>query len=267
MRLPRLWRGPCGCGSPPRGMKAGSCSPCAGRFASFLPPEAVRALFQTLGSLPNIAANWNMAPTQPAMVIRRLPANLRAPAGSAALGPSPAFAKSAKGPRPAPINARSETAATRPDVSKRPGPPPLHRAGGRVLRMAHPAGRQAALRHRPAGRHAACLRRRMGKLDAAGGARRCAALHPHHRRQRHHGHAPRAHAGDPGARRLARLVGRDGRRSHAPSCAPPARTCCNSGRLSSRQQRAQQRGRSAGPGGTIPEPRLPATHRKGENPA
>ncbi|HEY5300411.1 MAG TPA: SOS response-associated peptidase [Acetobacteraceae bacterium] len=44
-----------------------------GRFASFLPPEAVRVLFRTTDPLVNHAASWNVAPTQPALVIRRHP--------------------------------------------------------------------------------------------------------------------------------------------------------------------------------------------------
>jgi putative SOS response-associated peptidase YedK len=44
-----------------------------GRFASQLPPEFIARLFSTTGELPNIAANWNVAPTHAAMVIRRHP--------------------------------------------------------------------------------------------------------------------------------------------------------------------------------------------------
>ena len=40
-----------------------------GRFASFLPPDAIRALFGTSGAPPNHAANYNVAPTQPVAVI------------------------------------------------------------------------------------------------------------------------------------------------------------------------------------------------------
>jgi putative SOS response-associated peptidase YedK len=41
-----------------------------GRFASFKPPEAIRGLFRTTNPLPNVAASWNVAPSQDAMVIR-----------------------------------------------------------------------------------------------------------------------------------------------------------------------------------------------------
>jgi hypothetical protein len=43
-----------------------------GRCASSLPPEGIARLFGGAGA-PNIAPNWNMAPTQSAMVIRRRP--------------------------------------------------------------------------------------------------------------------------------------------------------------------------------------------------
>ena len=44
-----------------------------GRLASSLPPEAIRALFRTTGPSPNLGPSWNVAPSQPAMVIRRHP--------------------------------------------------------------------------------------------------------------------------------------------------------------------------------------------------
>ncbi len=44
-----------------------------GRFASQLPSKLIRRLFTTIGDVPNLAPNWNVAPTQSAMVIRRHP--------------------------------------------------------------------------------------------------------------------------------------------------------------------------------------------------
>ena len=44
-----------------------------GRFAAQLPPEFIRRLFTTKGDLPNLGPKWNVAPIQPAMVIRRHP--------------------------------------------------------------------------------------------------------------------------------------------------------------------------------------------------
>ena len=44
-----------------------------GRYASFLPAEAMARLFHTLNRLPNFSPTWNMAPTQDAMVVRRHP--------------------------------------------------------------------------------------------------------------------------------------------------------------------------------------------------
>jgi putative SOS response-associated peptidase YedK len=41
-----------------------------GRYASFLPPEAIARLFGTRNPLPNIKLTWNMAPSPGAMVIR-----------------------------------------------------------------------------------------------------------------------------------------------------------------------------------------------------
>jgi putative SOS response-associated peptidase YedK len=49
-----------------------------GRFAAQFPPEFIHRLFATTGDLRNLGPNWNVAPTQPAKVIRR---HLRAVSG------------------------------------------------------------------------------------------------------------------------------------------------------------------------------------------
>jgi hypothetical protein len=46
--------------------------PICGRYASFLPVEAL-ASFGTVNLLPNLAPSWNVAPTQGAAVVRRHP--------------------------------------------------------------------------------------------------------------------------------------------------------------------------------------------------
>lgn len=51
-------------------------SPCpgtamCGRYAAFLPAEAVAGLFRTVNLLPNVAPSWNKVPTQSEMVVRR----------------------------------------------------------------------------------------------------------------------------------------------------------------------------------------------------
>jgi putative SOS response-associated peptidase YedK len=38
-----------------------------GRYASFLPAEAIAQLFSTANPLPNVAPSWNVAPTQNAL--------------------------------------------------------------------------------------------------------------------------------------------------------------------------------------------------------
>ena len=81
-----------------------------GRFAAQLPPEFIRRLFRTNGDVPNIAASWNVAPTQPAMVVR-----LNRDTGERSLdvlrwGLVPFFTKDLKKAE-RPINARAETVA------------------------------------------------------------------------------------------------------------------------------------------------------------
>ena len=72
-----------------------------GRYASFLPAEAVARLFHTVNPLPNFPPTWNMAPTQDAMVVRHL----------LKWGLLPYFTKDPVHAR-RPINARAETVAT-----------------------------------------------------------------------------------------------------------------------------------------------------------
>jgi hypothetical protein len=42
-----------------------------GRYASFLPAEAVARPFHTVNPIPILPPTWNMAPTNDAMVARR----------------------------------------------------------------------------------------------------------------------------------------------------------------------------------------------------
>ena len=83
-----------------------------GRFASYLPPDAIRALFGTSGPVPNTAPSWNMAPTNNAMVIRRHPETGERRLDLLRWGLIPSWTKDLKAARVQPINARSETAGT-----------------------------------------------------------------------------------------------------------------------------------------------------------
>jgi putative SOS response-associated peptidase YedK len=82
-----------------------------GRYASHLPPEEIARLFSTVGELPNIGPNWNLAPTDPAMVIRRHPASGERRLDLLRWGLVPHFTKDLKAAK-RPIDARAETAAT-----------------------------------------------------------------------------------------------------------------------------------------------------------
>jgi len=81
-----------------------------GRYASYLPPEAVARLFRTVNPVPNIAPNWNVAPTQPALAVRRHPESGARHLDVLSWGLLPFFTKEAKGAK-RPINARAETVA------------------------------------------------------------------------------------------------------------------------------------------------------------
>lgn len=84
-----------------------------GRYATLLPPDAMRALFRTVNPPPNFAPTWNMAPSRPAPVVRLHPQTRERHLDLLTWGLVPHWAKDPKATRQ-PINARSETAATTP---------------------------------------------------------------------------------------------------------------------------------------------------------
>lgn len=82
-----------------------------GRYASFLPAEALRAMFQTVNPMPNWEPTWNMAPTRNAPVVRPHPETRARHLDLLRWGLVPHWAKDPKSVRQ-PINARSETLAS-----------------------------------------------------------------------------------------------------------------------------------------------------------
>ena len=81
-----------------------------GRYASFLPAEAIARIFGTVNPLPNFAPSWNVAPTQDAAVVRRHPETGARHLDLLKWGLLPYWTKEpTRAQRP--INARSETAA------------------------------------------------------------------------------------------------------------------------------------------------------------
>jgi putative SOS response-associated peptidase YedK len=82
-----------------------------GRYASFLPPEALARIFGTTNPLPNLRPTWNMAPTQNAPVVRRHPETGERHLDLLTWGLVPSFTKDLKAARK-PINARAETVAS-----------------------------------------------------------------------------------------------------------------------------------------------------------
>jgi putative SOS response-associated peptidase YedK len=84
-----------------------------GRYAAFLPAEAIVALFQTVGPVPNWAPTWNMAPTRDGPVVRLHPETHERRIDLLRWGLIPHWAKDPKSVRMT-INARGETAATTP---------------------------------------------------------------------------------------------------------------------------------------------------------
>jgi len=84
-----------------------------GRYASSRSPEAVASLFRTTGPLPNVAPSWNVAPGEPAMVVRRHPQTGARRLDLLTWGFVPHWTKDLQQAR-RPINARAESVATLP---------------------------------------------------------------------------------------------------------------------------------------------------------
>jgi putative SOS response-associated peptidase YedK len=85
-----------------------------GRYASYLPPEAIARIFRTVNPLPNIDPNWNMAPTLDAMVVRRHPQTGERHLDLLNWGLLPYWTKGDPKQARRPINAKAETVATLP---------------------------------------------------------------------------------------------------------------------------------------------------------
>lgn len=84
-----------------------------GRYANFMPAEAMARLFRTRAPTPEIRPSWNVAPSQEAAVIRRHPQTGERHLDLLRWGLLPSWTKDAATAR-RPINARSETVATTP---------------------------------------------------------------------------------------------------------------------------------------------------------
>jgi putative SOS response-associated peptidase YedK len=82
-----------------------------GRFASFLPAEALARIFGAVDPLPNLAPLWSLAPTQPAPVVRLHPETKLRHLDLLIWGLVPYLTQDVKSARN-PINARAETVAT-----------------------------------------------------------------------------------------------------------------------------------------------------------
>lgn len=85
-----------------------------GRFATFRPAEATRKRFRAVNSVPEDARpSWNIAPSQPALVVRRHPETGDRHMDLLIWGLLPHWTRDFKAAR-RPINARAETVATAP---------------------------------------------------------------------------------------------------------------------------------------------------------
>ena len=84
-----------------------------GRFAVDLPPELIGRMFGTHNATPNMPPNWNTAPSQKALVVRRQPQTGERHLDPLRWGLLPSWTKYPKAAQK-PINARAETVARLP---------------------------------------------------------------------------------------------------------------------------------------------------------
>jgi putative SOS response-associated peptidase YedK len=129
-----------------------------GRYASFLPAEALVRLFGTTGPLPNLEPTWNMAPTKAAPIVHLDPKAGERRLEVAKWGLVPFFTKDPAKARK-PINARSETVARSP----------LFKEAFARRRCLVPASAYYEWRHDPSGKTPFAIARNDGEPVALGG--------------------------------------------------------------------------------------------------
>ena len=110
-----------------------------GRFASTLPPELVARLFATRNALPNLGPNWNTAPTQEALVVRRHPETAERHLDALKWGLLPSWTKDPVHAK-RPINARRRNGVQTPNLSGRLRQAAGNRGDRGVLRVATTGG-------------------------------------------------------------------------------------------------------------------------------
>ncbi len=130
-----------------------------GRYASQLPPDALRAAFRTSNPLVNHPPSWNVAPTDPALVVRRHPETGERHLDVLRWGLVPHFHKGELKAARRPINARSETA----------GGPGMFRAALAARRCLVPADAFYEWQARPDGKQPYAIARADGAPLALAG--------------------------------------------------------------------------------------------------
>jgi putative SOS response-associated peptidase YedK len=129
-----------------------------GRFASFLPAEALRQIFGTVNPAPNLAPSWNLAPTQLAPVVRLHPETKQRHLNVLIWGLIPYFTRDLKSARK-PINARAESVATSP----------MFKAAFARRRCLVPAGAFYEWQKTASGKQPFAIARSDGQIMALGG--------------------------------------------------------------------------------------------------
>lgn len=129
-----------------------------GRYASFLPAEALARIFGTTGPLPNLEPTWNMAPTKDAPIVRFDRDTGERRLEVAKWGLVPFYTKDLAKARK-PINARCETVARSP----------LFKEAFARRRCLVPAAAYYEWRHDPSGKTPFAIARCDGEPVALGG--------------------------------------------------------------------------------------------------
>ncbi len=143
-----------------------------GRFAVDLPPELIGRMFGTQNATSNMPPNWNTAPSQKALAVRRQPQTGERHLDPLQWGLLPSWTKDPKAAQK-PINARAETVAKLPTF--RPPTPSAGRScrrgrstSGGVSRTSPKSRSPSPARTAPRWRWRGCGRAGRGRTGADG---------------------------------------------------------------------------------------------------
>jgi hypothetical protein len=180
--------------------------PMCGRYRLSRRKQIIEEHFDGVSGEEDWTPRYNIAPTQPVLVIRQHPKEPRRELSLVRWGLIPSWAKDASGAAGM-INARSESAATKPCLSRCDEISPVLDSCGWFLRVVARREKQTAILLRSKRRRAVRLRRTMGAMERYERQLDQVMLDSDHDPERRDSSRPRPDAGHPSSRYL-RFVAR-----------------------------------------------------------